>query len=128
VSIQKGNIAELEFLLQATRRNLIVSRPSIQQTTYDFLVDNNKRIFKVQVKSNFQIGPNHDLGLAKGSKSKQFYCSNEVDIIACFINKLGAWYILPINITGERLKIKIRPDSIDSKWNKYREGWGLFNP
>lgn len=124
MSIQLGNIAELEFLLQATRRGLIVSRPSIQATIYDFLVDNGKKIYRIQVKSNHQNGPNYRLKLGQGSKQKNNYSPEDVDIIAAFIGELKTWYIFPIYAIGERMGITLYPDSIDSKWNKYREGWG----
>jgi hypothetical protein len=118
-----GNIAELEFLLIATKRGLVVSRPTIQSTIYDFVVDNGKRILKVQIKSTFSNGPAYGLNIGKGSTGKTNYSPDDIDIIACFIGELGTWYFFPIKVIGERVKITVFPNSIESKWNKYREGW-----
>ncbi len=118
-----GNIAELEFLLSATRQGLIVSRPTIQSTIYDFLVDNGKRILKVQIKSTFTSGPVFGLNIGQGSTGKKSYTPADVDIIACFIGELKTWYFFPISVIGKKVKLSLTPNSIDSKWNKYREGW-----
>lgn len=123
MSIFKGNIAELSFLLTATKKGLIVSRPTIQSTIYDFLVDNKKKILRVQVKSCFSQGPEYGLTIGQGSTGKKHYSPDDVDIIACFIGELETWYLFPIKAIGERVKITVFPYSIDSKWNKYREGW-----
>ncbi len=126
MSLQKGNIAELEFLLKATQRGLIVSRPAIQSTIYDFIIDNGKRCLKVQVKSNFTDGPDFGLSIGQGSLGKTPYSSNDIDVIACFIDKINVWYLFPIKDIGERVKLTLYPDSIESKWNKYKGAWSVL--
>ena len=118
-------MAELEFLIQATKRDLIVSMPQITHS-YDFLVDNGKRILKVQIKSNFQNGPYYGLSIGQGSSSKNHYSLKEVDVIACFIGEIRAWYLFPMTTLEEKIKITVFPDSINSKWNKYRDAWGVL--
>ena len=84
VSLLKGNIAEIEFMLKATRLGLIVSKPEIPHD-YDFLVDNGNNIFRVQVKSNFCKGPSYKLGIGQGKSSKNAYTPKMIDIMACYL-------------------------------------------
>lgn len=127
MSIENGNIAELQFVLSATQRGLIVSRPTINATVYDFLVDNSKRILKVQVKSNFrepdQRGGGYGLNIQKGAG---VYAPAEIDVIASYISTLNLWYFFPIKDLGEQKKISVFPYSMESKWNKYLQSWGVL--
>ncbi len=126
VSLEKGNIAELEFLVTATRKGLIVSRPTIQSTIYDFIVDSGKKMLKVQVKSCFTSGPSYGLSIGQGTTGKTSYKPDDVDVIACFIGELATWYFFPTKEIGGKVKLTLFPDSIESKWNKYRESWSVL--
>lgn len=125
MSNHKGDLAEMDFKLKAMKKGLIVSSPENSQVVYDLLVDNGCQIFRIQVKSNFQDGLNYAMNLGCGSKNKKSYL-DQVHFMACYINELNAWYIFPMECIGESLKITIYPNSEDSKWNKYREAWDLF--
>ena len=123
MSVWKGDIAELEFEVQATRRKLVVSRPVITHD-YDRIVDNGKKRLRIQIKSTFTEGPNYGLNIAKGMTNKKTYTREEIDFIVCFINELKSWYIFPIEVVEGLQKVTVSPDSVESKWNKYRDSWG----
>jgi len=46
-----GTVLELEFAAECIGRGAIVSQPFGDNAHYDFLVDNRKRIYRVQVKA-----------------------------------------------------------------------------
>ncbi len=125
MSNHKGDLAEMDFKLRAMQMGLIVSSPENSQVVYDLLVDNGKQIFRIQVKSNFQDGTYYGMNLGCGSKNKKSYFE-QVHFIACYINSISCWYIFPMECIGEKLKLTIYPEAEDSKWNKYREAWGLL--
>ncbi len=125
MSLVKGNIAEIEFMLKATRMGLICSKPEIPYD-YDFLVDNGSQIFRVQVKSNFQTGPSYKLNLGQGTKSKNAYNPKAIDIMACYLDEIKTWYIFPIKDIAQKITFRIFPNDIESPWNKYRGAWGLL--
>ena len=69
-----GELSELEFLIRATKEGLIVSRPFGENQRYDFIVDNGKRRFRIQVKStNFKEGNHFQITCSHGSKIKKSY-------------------------------------------------------
>lgn len=126
MSILKGTIAELEFATRATKHGLIVGYPFIE-TDYDWLVDSGKRIYRVQVKSNHTSKDEKTGGYGIGLKSNSgSYSPENVDIVACYVLELNMWYLFPIHEVFEKTKITVFPHSVDSKWNKYRESWGLI--
>jgi PD-(D/E)XK endonuclease len=49
---QLGELAEMMFMVKATTKGLIVSKPYGESHRYDFLVDSGKRIWRVQVISS----------------------------------------------------------------------------
>jgi hypothetical protein len=126
MSVHIGNIGELEFLLAATKRGLIVSRPEIQSTIYDFLIDNQKKILKIQVKATFSDGLCYALNIGQGNTSKKSYSCRDVDIIACYLNSLDIWYFLPTSEVSNQVKISLYPNSTKSKWNLYKGAWDLL--
>lgn len=127
MSVQKGNIAELEFTLQALRRNLAVSSP-ILETTHDLLLETSTRTYKIQVKSTFTkrlwcktSGYSISLSNKNGS-----YSPNDVDIIAGYIDEINTWYLFPIWAVKGIKRVTLIPFSEFSKWNNYKETWEVF--
>jgi hypothetical protein len=92
-------------------------------------VDNGSRLYKVQVKTSvFQDKNNQGswkFMVAHGSKIKKHYTKNDVDFVACHIVPLDLWYILPIEAM-DILRLGLRPESKDSKWNIFKEAWHLL--
>jgi hypothetical protein len=122
MSVYNGNIAELQFLLETTKKGAVVSRPQIQSTVYDFIVDNGNRVLKVQVKSCFSEGPNYGVSVGRGKSSKIPYERGDIDVFAIFIAERFEWYFIPVSEVNGAVKITLCPDS-QSKWNKFKNGW-----
>ena len=125
MSCHYGNIAELQFLLEATKKGLIVSKPQTISTPYDFLIDNGKSVLKIQVKSCFMEGPRFETTVAKGKETRTSYTKSDCDFISVFIAKHFLWFLIPIEELSPIKKITILPFG-ESKWNKYREDWGAL--
>jgi hypothetical protein len=99
-NINTGIFAEQLLAAELIKRNLKVSKP-IGVYSYDLLVDNDSKIFKVQVKLTEAFTKRKDtrkvyrISICKGNKTKVRYSQEEVDIFACFIADLGVWYFIP---------------------------------
>ena len=126
MSLELGNIGELEFQLAATKKGLIVSKPTLNNIVYDLIVDTNNKIYKIQVKANFSSGSTFGFNVSKGSNIKRSYSKKEVDYIVCFINYHNIWYIFPIDKLCKIKKISLFPDAINSRWHKYKDAWHLL--
>lgn len=96
-----GQIAELRFQLRATLNGLTVSKPFGDSASYDYIVDNGKRLYKVQVKSSHYYEPHRpnrfSFSLSRGSK-KRGYKAKEVDFFAFYIGKLDCFYLIPARL------------------------------
>ena len=127
VSLLLGNISELAFHLEATSKGLVVSKPVSQATVYDCLVDNNKSILKIQIKSTFSEGPSFSVNIGRGSTSKETYTSKEIDYFVIYLAKIKVWYIIPVQELADQIKITFFPYSHQSKWNKFKGCWDFLS-
>lgn len=92
--INTGIFAEQLLAAELIKRGFKVSKP-IGVYSYDLLVDNNSKIFKVQVKLTAGFTKRKDnkklyrISLCKGNKTKARYLQEEVDIFACYVADLA---------------------------------------
>jgi hypothetical protein len=81
---QKGEIAQLKVQLRAAEKGIVLSKPVVD-SRYDFILDDGRRLERVQVKYASGKAP-HSQGSVKinlksweGRKLRRRYCANEVD-------------------------------------------------
>ena len=126
----QGEQAECAFLLQATRRGLIVSKPWGDTARYDFVVDNGSRLLRVQIKSVSvtQDGSYH-ISTGSGHSSKTAYTLRDIDLLAAYVIPEDAWYLIPIHAFTPRKTIHLCPHRPESRRNfeEYREAWEVIN-
>ncbi len=105
----QGAHAEYSVALKFMELGFIVSKPLLDSSRYDLLVDTGSRIVKIQVKSKKQ-----NCFVQKGRKGIQMMLSrdkpyklNEVDYFAVYVPDHGGFYIVKNN--GKIKSIKITP-------------------
>jgi hypothetical protein len=128
--INKGEIPEVKFLLEAIERGLKVSRPCFDSYRYDFIVDNDKRRFRVQVKSttvpkNCRNTDTYAVSVAHGSKRNKKYTSEDVDFFAIYIIPKDTWFIIPIWAI-DAVKVSMIIGSKLSKYSIYQDNWEVL--
>lgn len=128
----QGEEVEVRFLLKALTLGLAVSKPYGDNIPYDFLVDNGRCIFRVQVKSvtRFDLG-SYRLSTARGGRLKSPYSAHEIDFLAAYIIPEDAWYLLPVRAFTPRKSLRLcarngRPGSRPRRLERYREAWRLL--
>ena len=82
-----GEIAEMQFMLDAARRRFGVSRPFGNSERYDLILDAPRRLWRVQVKAS---GAEHHNGFAvracwRTTRKHMPYTSKEIDFLAVVI-------------------------------------------
>ena len=119
-SIFEGALVKYQYnrLKDYDGNMLVISKPSVDWSPYDFLVDNRllkiaePKIFKVQVKSTSN---DKSITIAKSTGSRfsksweryfHHYTEHEVDIFACYINNKDEWWLIPQKLVGENTSIK----------------------
>lgn len=101
-----GEITEQQVAIEFLKLGYQVSKPLVQNSRYDFIVDINDKLYKIQVKTcsykeesylEFATSTSHTN--TKGTINKT-YTENEVDFFATYYN--GQCYLIPFNVCGNR--------------------------
>ena len=111
-TVSVGDIGESMAIVKFTKAQCSVSKPLTNNTRYDFIVDINKRLYRVQVKTTQFIKDSSVMEFAmkttnytKGNWSSNEYTSDEVDLFFfyCIENDWCGLYVvngdIPKNIS-----------------------------
>ena len=122
-----GELAEAEFLRRALGMGMAIAKPWGESRAYDFIVDDEGRLCRVQVKAAFREGPKGGYSLRAYRSSKQCYTKKEIDALAGYAAPENAWYLFPVRVIKKVKSLKLFPRSKGrrSKFEKWREAWGV---
>ena len=132
----KGELAELEFILKATKKGFPVAKPYGENQRYDVIVDGGVRRCRIQVKTSSVTCDNgFFVRTHRRTRNKCIpYTPAEIDFIAAVVHE-DIWYILPIKALAGRLSLHVYPfgsrktRTVGEHFEKYREAWSLLrNP
>jgi len=134
-----GELAELIFLMIATRMGYAISKPYGDSERYDFILDarrprgapRNSRplLWRIQVKSTsqfvngmYRINSHRSLG---GRAVR--YKPGEIDFIVAYIIPEDTWYVVPIRaIRTKALGFRSRKDERPGPYEQYKDAWHLL--
>src|SRR5229473_2644700 len=106
----KGELAELEFILKATKKGFPVSKPYGENQRYDVIVDGGIRTWRVQVKTSSVTRDNGFFVRAhrRTRNGSIPYTPKEIDFLAAVVHE-DIWYIIPIKALAGRLNLNVYP-------------------
>lgn len=102
----KGEITEQQVAIEFLKQGILVSKPLVQSSRYDFIVDVNKKLYKIQVKTGnykedayllFATSTSHTN--TQGTKNIS-YTSDDVDFFATMHE--GQCYLIPFDVCGKK--------------------------
>ncbi|HTC74449.1 MAG TPA: group I intron-associated PD-(D/E)XK endonuclease [Edaphobacter sp.] len=129
---ERGEWAELYFMMQAAGRGMKVSRPFGQAGRYDVGVENpveghQATVLRVQVKSTIYKRRNDEYSLNVMGPKRKKYEPGTVDFFAILVIPIDAWYIIPFEVLGRtNSSIHFTPAAVKQKYGKYLEAWDLL--
>ena len=110
---QKGEIAHLKVMLRAIEKGVVLSKPLID-SRYDFILDDNQKLERVQVKYASGKAP-HSRGSVKvnlksweGRKLHRRYCADEVDALLVYIPQIDEVLRFEADVFCERASFTVR--------------------
>ncbi len=130
----QGEIVELRFYLKAFEIGMIVSKPFGDNARYDFIVDRDGRLSRIQIKStgilNSEPGHHGHSGRyriysAYGASRKRHFSKEHIDFLVAYIIPKSVWYIIPIEVTNGKKTIHLNIGG-HGKYEQYRDRWDLF--
>jgi hypothetical protein len=102
-----GEITEQEVALEFLKLGVLLSKPLVQSSRYDFIADINNHLYKIQVKTcrerengkyfDFPTSTSHTN--TKGTLNLS-YSQNDVDFFATIHN--NQCYLIPLGVCGKR--------------------------
>ena len=128
---QRGELAEIRFMLKAAGLGFGVAKPWGESERYDFVLDTGKIFWRVQVKSTYVArAPKYSVNVCRNiaGKKKISYTAEEIDVLVVYIVAEDAWYVLPVAVVASRTRLYFVP--LGSKrggfYERYREAWDLM--
>jgi hypothetical protein len=128
-----GDLAEMEFMLQAASKGFAVAKPFGDNEHYDVLVDGRSRVWRVQVRS-VGVSREHTFVVKTyWSEYRHFtpFTPADIDFLAAFMRGLRIWYLIPVEVIQGRLTLSLYPLGARrsaAECEKYREAWHLLAP
>jgi len=128
---ERGEWAELYFMMMAAGQGMKVSRPFSWVGRYDVGVENPRegqgRVLRVQVKSTLYKRRNGEYSLNVMGPRRQKYEPGTVDFFAILLIPVDDWYIIPFEVMGRKnSSIHFTPKGKRQKYGAYREAWELL--
>ena len=129
---ERGEWVELQFMAQALRKKLRVSKPWGDSGSYDVGIEHRGRLLRVQVKStSYRLSNGYQCSFRPNERSKR-YTRRKVDFFAAYIVPEDVWYIIPAAVvlktkSCDLMLCPVKPLRRDRYWyERYREAWKLL--
>ena len=129
---ERGEWVELQFMAQALRKKLRVSKPWGDSGSYDVGIEHRGRLLRVQVKStSYRLSNGYQCSCRPNERSKR-YTTRKVDFFAAYIVPEDVWYIIPSAVVLETkscdlMLCPVQPMRRDAyQYECYREAWHLL--
>jgi len=124
---ERGEWAELYFMMLAVGLGMKVLRLFGDSGRYDVGVENGRRVLRVQVKSTIYTRRNGGYSLNVNGPQRKKYEPGSVDFFAILLIPIDEWYIIPFEVLGRtNFSIHFTPGSAREKYGRYREAWHLL--
>jgi hypothetical protein len=107
-----GCYGELLFFAECTKRGFTVSKPLLDSSPYDCIVDNKVDLFTVQIKSSGKHPREDDPNIQVPiQNSKQLYTTELVDYFAIYSTYYNGFFMIKNN--GDMQGVRV---SLSGKW------------
>lgn len=130
-SNEQGDLGEVEFLHKAISLGLAIAKPYGQNHRYDFIVDDGKNLWRVQVKTCAAAQDDlYKVGIYCTLHGVRVpYTDSEVDFVVVYIMLTKTWYVLPAREVAGQMYLRFRGPSEThhrDPYARYREAWHLL--
>lgn len=122
-----GRTTEIECQLAFTKLNIVVSQPITQDSRYDYIVDINNKLYRIQCKTailnndeNSIIFGTKTTGRGANGNYQHSYSEDEIDYFYTFYNNIS--YLVPIREaksgSSKTLRFKAKENHPNISWAK----------
>src|SRR5271169_1819532 len=116
---ERGEWAELYFMMMAVGLGMKVLRLFGDSGRYDVGVENGVRVVRVQVKSTIYTRRNGEYSLNVMGPQRRKYEPGTVDFFAILLIPIDDWYIIPFEVMGRtNSSIHFSPEGVRQKYRR----------
>jgi hypothetical protein len=124
----RGELAEARFVAKALSLGFSVSRPFGDNQPYDFILEYNRRLTRVQVKSAWKPFRKrvYQVMTATGRRTRRGlrpYAPDDLDFIIVYIAPGDSWFVIPIYELRNTIHFFLSPRS---PLARYKDRWDLL--
>ncbi len=124
----RGELAEIKFLLAAASRGFTVAKPWGDSLPFDFLVGNNGRYLRVQVKSTRRrLGRSRYNVHCNRPSGNRPYTSRQIDVLVAYVVPEDKWFVIPVREIGNivQFSVSCRPGS-RGRLDRFLDAWHIL--
>lgn len=120
---KRGEWTELRFMASASEQGLSVSKPWGDSCRYDFIVEHNGKLLRIQVKSTtYRRWRSYICRLPE-----RLYASQQIDSLVIYVIPKNAWFIFPVSVIASGTRnLTLSPHLKTSRHGAYQEAWHLL--
>jgi hypothetical protein len=125
----QGEVTELAFMHKAAALGFVVTKPWGDNTRYDFIVDSDGHLTRVQVRSvSLACRPGcYHVGAGSGGHRKHPNTRAHIDLLAVYLIPEDIWYLIPISAFAPRVTINLHPNRLPpAPFEQFRDAWRLL--
>jgi hypothetical protein len=129
-SKQRGELAEMMFMVKAAQKGFATAKPYGDSRRYDFILDVGQRLWRVQVKSSSaRQNGSYFVNLQRNANGEVVpYDASEIDFVVAYVMPCDAWFVIPVEAIYGRQSAKLcrHGNPRSGRLGKYWEAWGLM--
>ena len=124
----KGTLTELQCQKDFIQKGILVSQPIVQDSKYDFIIDLEGKLYRIQCKSSSLSADEKFISLKSKSTNirtmkDSYYTKNDIDFF--YTCHQGVSYLVPVEDAGKgqtRLRfVSDQPNNPNIRWAKNYE-------
>jgi hypothetical protein len=108
---RRGEMAEAAFMAKVSSLRFGVAKPWGDSDRYDFIVDGDAGLWRVEVKSAHRAGEDGGYSFHAHGHSLSPYRADEIDALVAYVVPEDAWYVFPVKVFGRIRSVKLFPGS-----------------
>jgi hypothetical protein len=125
-----GERSEAAFLHKASSLGFGVAKPWGDSERYDFILDNGRRLLRIQIKAtdSLRAGAYETRATYTDRKGRAVYSPNDIDFLVAHVIPLDVWYVLPVSACMPAPMLRFYPHRKAKlmRLEKYKEAWHLM--
>jgi hypothetical protein len=118
-------VSEYAFASECLRRGFVIAFPCLEALSYDYVLDNGSKLYRVQVKATTLFNKHRGYWQVTVARASGDYSKHAYDVLVIHVPQQGLFYIIPKYRVRART-IRLYPENPACLWAKHLQNWTVF--